>query len=108
MHARVCIHPCVCPFLSHIPLTHPSLSHITGASGFGLSAAAAYAVDATAFAFGPASSWGFFTIYVLASSGALYALCPVAPFGESLFVCSMFIGAAHYMTRVYVCSAAPM
>eukprot|EP00200_Dunaliella_tertiolecta_P014397 CAMPEP_0202393042 /NCGR_PEP_ID=MMETSP1127-20130417/92697_1 /ASSEMBLY_ACC=CAM_ASM_000462 /TAXON_ID=3047 /ORGANISM="Dunaliella tertiolecta, Strain CCMP1320" /LENGTH=499 /DNA_ID=CAMNT_0048995595 /DNA_START=34 /DNA_END=1530 /DNA_ORIENTATION=+ len=57
--------------------------HIPGAagsSGFGLSAAAS-AVDATAFSFGPATSWGFFTIYVLASSGALYALCPVAPFG---------------------------
>ncbi|KAF5829493.1 hypothetical protein DUNSADRAFT_16002 [Dunaliella salina] len=51
-----------------------------GASGFGLSAAAS-TVDATAFSFGPATSWGFFTIYVLASSGAMYALCPVAPFG---------------------------
>ena len=59
----------------------------TGVSGFGLSAAAACAVDATAFAFGPATSWGFFTIYVLASSGAIYALCPVAPFGEPACLC---------------------
>eukprot|EP00983_Pelagomonas_calceolata_P113069 1159949-Pelagomonas_calceolata.AAC.4 len=72
----------------------PALSNpfaLPGSSGFGLSAAAS-AVDATAFSFGPATSWGFFTIYVLASSGALYALCPVAPFGEWVFFWWLYFG----------------
>jgi hypothetical protein len=36
----------------------------------------------TAFAFGPQNfGWAAFTVLFLASDGAVYALCPVAPFG---------------------------
>ncbi len=37
--------------------------------------------EMTAFAFGPPVSWGFFTIFFLSSAGAVFALCPVCPFG---------------------------
>ena len=38
-------------------------------------------VRPTSFVWGPAVGWGCFTVLVLASDGAVYSLCPVAPFG---------------------------
>jgi hypothetical protein len=36
----------------------------------------------TAFVFGPQNyGWAAFTVFLLASDGGVYALCPVAPFG---------------------------
>jgi nuclear pore complex protein Nup88 len=39
---------------------------------------------AVGFAFGPAASWGRFAVFFLASDGALFTLCPVAPFGAAV------------------------
>jgi hypothetical protein len=38
-------------------------------------------VRITAFAFAAPVSWSCFSVFFLASSGAVYVLCPVAPFG---------------------------
>lgn len=35
------------------------------------------------FAFGPALRWGHFAVVFLAASGAVFSLCPIAPFGAS-------------------------
>lgn len=39
---------------------------------------------AVAFAFGPQHSWQRFTVFFLCSDGAMFALCPVAPFGAGM------------------------
>lgn len=54
-----------------------------GPARFGLMAGSSLQLQgATAFAFGPPVSWGYFTVLFLTASGAVYALCPVCPFGE--------------------------
>ena len=40
------------------------------------------AAAVTGFGFGPPVSWGLLTVFFLAADGAVYALCPVTPFGE--------------------------
>ena len=50
--------------------------------GVGLAGAARR--RAAAFAFGAPQGWQRFALFVLASDGALFALCPVAPFGMAL------------------------
>eukprot|EP00798_Chlamydomonas_sp_ICE-L_P021642 gene21642-28650_t len=50
-------------------------------SQFGLRSASSGGKQITAFEFGPSVLWGRFTVNFIAASGAIYALCPVAPFG---------------------------
>lgn len=58
----------------------PSPSPLTAAV-----AAAASSMDLnlsiTSYSYGPPVSWGYFSVYFLTSSGAVYLLCPVCPFG---------------------------
>ncbi len=52
---------------------------------YGLAAAgvgAPLATDIVAFAFGPAVGWGLFSLLAMAADGHVYAVGPVAPFGE--------------------------
>lgn len=53
-----------------------------GGHGYGLSSALGRD-NIVGFGFGSQiGPWGPFTVYCAASSGAIYSLCPVAPFGE--------------------------
>jgi hypothetical protein len=52
--------------------------------GIGAARSQAAMVRPTSFVWGPAVGWGCFTVLVLASDGAVYSLCPVAPFGMRL------------------------
>ncbi len=60
--------------------THPS--DWAPRRGMGLAGAARR--RAAAFTFGAPQGWQRFALFVLASDGALFALCPVAPFGMAL------------------------
>ena len=61
-----------------MPKTFP----ISTCRGVGLASGAQR--RAAAFAFGAPQAWQRFAVFVLASDGGLFCLCPVAPFGASL------------------------